>query len=85
MTLAPKGFSGWRTASMNFVAGGSTQTLSFLAQGTPNGLPPSLLLDNVSLTAAVPEPATWGMMIVGFGAMGATLRRRRTATTVSFV
>ena len=32
----------------------------------------------VMATAAVPEPATWGMMIVGFGAVGATLRRRST-------
>ena len=32
-----------------------------------------------SLTAlqAVPEPATWAMMVLGFGAMGAALRRRR--------
>ena len=29
--------------------------------------------------AAVPEPATWAMMIMGFGAIGATLRRRRAA------
>ncbi|WP_235889096.1 PEPxxWA-CTERM sorting domain-containing protein [Glacieibacterium frigidum] len=27
--------------------------------------------------AAVPEPATWGLMIGGFGLVGATLRRRR--------
>lgn len=27
---------------------------------------------------AVPEPATWGLMIFGFGAAGAVLRRRRT-------
>lgn len=28
-------------------------------------------------TAAVPEPATWALMIVGFGAIGAALRARR--------
>lgn len=28
---------------------------------------------------AVPEPATWAMMILGFFGLGATLRRRRTA------
>lgn len=32
----------------------------------------------VGLTAfAIPEPATWAMMILGFSAMGAVLRRRR--------
>lgn len=31
--------------------------------------------------AAVPEPATWGMMIVGFGLIGWSARRRRTAVT----
>lgn len=29
---------------------------------------------------AVPEPASWAMMIVGFGVVGAGLRRRRTST-----
>lgn len=29
--------------------------------------------------AAVPEPAAWMMMIMGFGAIGGVLRRRRTA------
>ena len=29
--------------------------------------------------AAVPEPATWAMMLVGFGGMGAMLRRKRPA------
>ena len=29
------------------------------------------------LAGAVPEPATWGMMILGFGAAGAALRLRR--------
>jgi hypothetical protein len=37
------------------------------------------ILDNFSLTiAAVPEPATWGFMILGFGLVGGALRRRRT-------
>lgn len=27
--------------------------------------------------AAVPEPATWGLMLLGFGGMGLVLRRRR--------
>jgi hypothetical protein len=30
---------------------------------------------------AVPEPATWGMMLVGFGALGAAARRRSRAIT----
>ena len=28
-------------------------------------------------SGAVPEPATWAMMLVGFGAMGVSMRRRR--------
>lgn len=31
----------------------------------------------VSYVPTVPEPATWGMMILGLGAIGATMRRRR--------
>lgn len=34
-------------------------------------------LSNISL-AAVPEPASWALMIMGFGAAGSILRRRRT-------
>lgn len=36
-----------------------------------------------NLAAAVPEPAMWGMMILGFGLVGGALRRR-TSTKVSF-
>jgi hypothetical protein len=31
----------------------------------------------VSFAAGVPEPATWAMMIIGFGAAGAMVRNRR--------
>ena len=34
---------------------------------------------------AVPEPATWGLFLLGFGAMGFAMRRRNAAkTTVSY-
>lgn len=36
----------------------------------------SFELDNIAVSA-VPEPATWAMMIAGFGMAGAALRRRR--------
>lgn len=31
-----------------------------------------------TITAAVPEPGTWALMIAGFGLLGSALRRRRT-------
>lgn len=34
--------------------------------------------------AAVPEPAAWIMMILGFGAIGGLLRRKRTSTSVRY-
>jgi len=34
-------------------------------------------------TTPVPEPATWAMMILGFGAVGYAIRRRRFAASVS--
>lgn len=34
-------------------------------------------------TAGVPEPASWALMIVGFGAIGATVRRRNKVQSAS--
>lgn len=36
--------------------------------------------DFINAAAAVPEPDSWVMLIAGFGLVGATMRRRRTAT-----
>ncbi|QXQ06200.1 PEPxxWA-CTERM sorting domain-containing protein [Sphingosinicellaceae bacterium] len=51
--------------------------------------PGGVIFDNFSFTTSVagevPEPATWAMMIVGFGAVGGSLRRRnKLATCVNF-
>ena len=35
-------------------------------------------------SSAVPEPATWAMMIFGFGMVGSAMRRRNVKTAVSF-
>ena len=37
-----------------------------------------------NLASAVPEPAAWGMMILGFGLVGGVLRRRSSTTKVRF-
>jgi len=74
--VAAQGLSDWKKQSFTFTATSGTEVLSFLAAGTPEGLPPVALLDGVSV-AAVPEPATWAMFLVGFGLLGAAIRRRR--------
>jgi hypothetical protein len=33
--------------------------------------------------AAVPEPGTWAMMLLGFGAIGFSMRRRRTQQNIA--
>lgn len=36
----------------------------------------NLSLASAKMTSAVPEPATWAMMLVGFGLMGSVMRRK---------
>jgi hypothetical protein len=42
-------------------------------------------ITSLSLTAssAAPEPASWGMMITGFGAIGGALRRRKSTAAIA--
>jgi hypothetical protein len=55
-----------------------------VANGTLTGLPLQAVgVGAIQLTVidlgVVPEPATWGLLIAGFGMVGMTLRRRRVA------
>jgi hypothetical protein len=80
-SLPNHGFSGWFHTSYDFVANNATETLSFLAYGNLP-VPPFALLDGVTFTpdtvaGAVPEPASWALLIVGFGLVGVSARRRR--------
>ena len=75
---AEHGFTGWQKATLSFVVTSSTEVLSFLALGTPAGVPPFSLLDGVSISE-VPEPASLALMGTGLGIAGLPARRRRAA------
>lgn len=65
------------TSSFGFRAlGAGSARIAFFTDSADNIGP---LIDNVRLdvTSAVPEPATWALMIAGFGLIGAAMRRRR--------
>ena len=68
----------WQSYSYTFTAFAPTSTLTFAsAEYNPYG--PAL--DNVSIAGgAVPEPASWALMIAGFGGVGSLMRRRRALT-----
>lgn len=77
LTLENGGFTGWKTASMRFTATGASELLSFLAKGSTPGAPPFLLLDNVALDSAVPEPSGLSLFLAGAGLLACLARRRR--------
>ena len=87
-------FTGTLLNTATFGSIGTSTGTSLIAGATPfsttvrydltfNGAAAGTFNGTVNLAGtAVPEPATWGMMIVGFGLMGGVLRRRK--TTVAF-
>ena len=65
--------TGLGASNINLLAG-STYTFSFNGSGNND----AAVGGNISLALApVPEPATWGMMLLGFAGIGMAIRRRR--------
>jgi hypothetical protein len=58
---------------------GSSSIGSVILQGYNTGNSYDIAWDNLTTSAGVPEPASWALMIVGFGGIGAAMRRKRIA------
>ena len=71
-------FSGWFHTTVDIVATGSTETLTFVATGSPN-VPPMTQFANITLQApaSVPEPSTLGLGCTALVFAGIYSLRRR--------
>ncbi|HEY3950096.1 PEPxxWA-CTERM sorting domain-containing protein [Phenylobacterium sp.] len=69
--------------SQTFAVTGSVTQISFTGQDNQGTGDEFFGLDNVSvtgvpsITSGTPEPASWALMLLGFGALGSALRARR--------
>lgn len=64
----------------SYTLNGFTRLKSLVFENSSNGV---LSFDNLHLAASVPEPASWAMLLGGFGLVGGTMRSRR-KTAASF-
>jgi hypothetical protein len=78
---ASHGFTGWQQITMDFHPTSSTETLSFLAIGTPTGVPPFSLLDGVT-GAQTPEPGSFALLFTGLAGVGGLVRNRFKKSTI---
>ena len=90
-SLAGTGASGpWAPPVAGSTSGNALQSLAGAPYATVvdagSGLNYELpfIINGTVAASAVPEPATWAMMIGGFGMIGGAMRSRRRKTTVSF-
>jgi hypothetical protein len=71
------GFTGWQYETLTFTPTSSTEVLTFLAQGTPNGEPPFTLLSGIGYgNGDAPEPSSLALLGTGILTAGGVLRRR---------
>lgn len=70
----------WQLRTVNFTTTGGA--LTFAAAGISDGF--GGYVDSITLeSGAIPEPATWGMMLTGFALVGFAARRRRTGVVAA--
>ena len=70
--------------SGSIIVNGDGRMISGLSLGTTSN---AFEVDNLATSsgiAAVPEPASWALMLGGFGMVGGAMRSRRTKTAVRF-
>lgn len=72
------------STSTGFISGINTLAFQLLDPGVPGALRVDQLRGTADLgnVNPVPEPTSWALMIIGFGVIGSTMRRR--VTTVSY-
>jgi hypothetical protein len=84
--------SGTNDEGLHSLAGGWDNYNFFYAGGIPgggadgcgDGCAANVLLASFDATSAVPEPATWAMMILGFLGVGLMGRRKRRKDSIRF-
>ena len=68
----------WQQAVMTWNSGASTTATLVIQDLNDSGGFNDFALDDIAFAGpAVPEPATWAMMLVGLGGLGAAMRSRR--------
>jgi hypothetical protein len=78
-SLTPGASDGYTPYSLSFTNVSGNLTFLDMPYSDQQGN----LLDNIVVTTAVPEPASWALMIVGFGAVGFSMRGRRKSLVIA--
>ena len=98
VTLSQSAIAGLNAAAQNqgdtrFVIGGALQSVSgpfaneqlFAIFGPKAALAPAAEINLITVATAVPEAATWSMMMLGFGVIGFAARRISAAARIRLV